>query len=260
VIAALSNHWPEYLMEAFGLGVFMVSASGFGILLYHPDSALIRRVPCEMTRRILMGALMGLTAVALIYSPWGKRSGAHLNPAVTLTFYSLGKVAPWDAVFYVGAQFLGGAAGVALVALLARRKLSHEQVNFVATLPGMRGKLVAFAGEFVIAFLLMTAVLTATSTPGLAPFTGILAGICVMLFIVFEAPLSGMSMNPARTLASAVIPRLWRGLWIYFTAPPLAMLAAAGLFTLSHHPTACAKMQHNGGGRCIFCEYQNSKP
>lgn len=245
-------------MEASGLGVFMMSACAFGILLYHPESVIVRRVPREIVRRILMGVAMGLTAVALIYSPWGKRSGAHLNPAVTLTFYSLGKVAPWDAVYYVVAQFVGGIAGVALVAWLARRKLAHQQVNYVVTLPGMRGRLVAFAGEFAIAFVLMAVVLTVTNSPELAPFTGLFAGTCVMLFIIFEAPISGMSMNPARTLGSAVIPRLWRGLWIYFVAPPLAMLAAAGLFTQIHQPSACAKMQHDGGSRCIFCEYQRS--
>ena len=71
-----------------------------------------------MLQRALMGLIMGLTAIAIIYSPWGQQSGAHLNPAVTLTFWRLGKVRTWDAVFYVLAQFAGGAAGVLLVLAL----------------------------------------------------------------------------------------------------------------------------------------------
>src|SRR5690242_1345986 len=102
---ALKNHWPEYLMEAAELGIFMVSASVFTILLYHPGSPVVRAIAPDFIRRILMGLAMGLTLVGIVFSPWGKQSGAHMNPAFTLTFYRLGKVAPWDAVFYVIAQF-----------------------------------------------------------------------------------------------------------------------------------------------------------
>jgi aquaporin Z len=108
---SLRHHWPEYLMEAWGLGTFMVSAGVFGTLLFHPASPVARAVPDPLALRALMGVLMGLTAVALIYSPWGRQSGAHLNPAVTLTFLRLGKVRPWDALFYVLAQAAGGTAG-----------------------------------------------------------------------------------------------------------------------------------------------------
>ena len=66
-------------------------------------------------RRGLIGVAMGLTAIALIYSPWGKRSGAHMNPSVTLTFWRLGKIKSIDALFYIVFQFLGGWVGVALV-------------------------------------------------------------------------------------------------------------------------------------------------
>src|SRR3954452_1248912 len=112
--AALKAHWPEYLIEAAGLGAFMVTA-GFCVMLANapPIEAVIRNPDL---RRALIGAAMGLTAIALIYSPWGKRSGAHLNPAVTLTFWRLGKVSPADAAFYVVAQFAGGAAGTWLLA------------------------------------------------------------------------------------------------------------------------------------------------
>ncbi len=253
---ALRTHWPEYLMEAAGLGIFMVSASLFTILLYHPGSPALQALPEEFPRRVLMGMAMGLTAVAIIYSPWGKQSGAHLNPAVTLTFFRLGKVAPWDAVFYVIAQFIGGIAGVALVAATAGHLLAHPSVNYVATLPGTRGPGAACLGEVAISFILMCVVLTVSNTRRFARFTGLLAGACVAVFITFEAPISGMSMNPARTFGSAVLPQLWDSLWIYFLVPPLGMLVAAALYLRLNHVVGCAKLHHQNKLRCIFCEYQ----
>jgi aquaporin Z len=259
MLNALKTHWPEYLMEAAGLGIFMVSASIFAILLYHPLSPALQVLPEEFPRRVLMGLAMGLTAIGVIYSPWGKQSGAHLNPALTLTFFRLGKVAPWDAVFYVIAQFAGGVMGVALVAAVAGKLLAHPFVNYVATLPGSGGTGAAFVGEVVIALILMSVVLLVSNTQKLARFTGLFAGACVAAFITFEAPISGMSMNPARTFGSAVLPQLWDSLWVYFLAPPLGMLAAAAVYSRLKHAVGCAKLHHQNKLRCIFCEYQVSR-
>ena len=256
---ALKNHWPEYLMEAAGLGIFMVSASLFTILLYHPGSPAFQALPEEFPRRVLMGMAMGLTASGIIYSPWGKQSGAHLNPAVTLTFFRLGKIAPWDAVCYVIAQFVGGFAGVALIAATTGHLLAHPSVNYVATLPGTGGPGAAFLGEVAISFVLMCVVLIVSNTRKFARFTGLLAGACVALFITFEAPISGMSMNPARTFGSAVLPQLWDSLWIYFVAPPLGMLVAAALYLRLKDVVACAKLHHQNELRCIFCEYHTRR-
>ncbi len=259
MLNALKEHWPEYLMEAAGLGIFMVSASVFTILLYHPASPALQVLPEEFPRRVLMGLAMGLTAIGIIYSPWGKQSGAHLNPAVTLTFFRLGKVAPCDAVSYIIAQFAGGVGGVALVATAAGKLLGQPSVNYVATLPGESGTGAAFLGEFIIAFILMSVVLGVSNTQKLARFTGLFAGACVAAFITFEAPISGMSMNPARTFGSAVLPQLWDSLWIYFLAPPLGMLAAAAAYLRLKHAVGCAKLHHQNKLRCIFCEYQAAR-
>src|SRR5205085_9327556 len=147
MIQALREHWPEYLCEAAELGLFMISAGLFTILLHHPNSPVLNFIPTEFIRRMLTGIAMGSTAIALVFSPLGKRSGAHFNPAVTLTFWRLGKVKNWDAFFYVIAQFTGGLAGVFVVALLARAMLSHPAVKYVATLPGPHGMAIAFVAE-----------------------------------------------------------------------------------------------------------------
>jgi aquaporin Z len=258
MLRALREHWPEYVCEAAELGFFMISASLFTILLWHPGSPVLAFIPNALVRRALTGIAMGGTAVALIFSPLGKRSGAHFNPAVTLTFWSLGKVKNWDAAFYIAAQFVGGIAGVFIVALFARMALADQKVNFVATLPGEHGVAVAFLAELVIAFVLMSVVLRVSNTPRLARFTGLFAGALVATYITFEAPLSGMSMNPARTFGSAFVGRLWTGLWIYFTAPVLAMQFAASAYRQRNGIVYCAKFHHHNSYRCIFnCRFRD---
>ena len=144
---ALKQHWPEYLMEGTCLGLFMISAFTFGTILEHPASPIHQAIPNPLLRRFLMGLAMGLTAISIIYSPWGKQSGAHINPSTTFTFFRLGKVATWDAVFYIVSQFVGGLAGALLAATLLSRWVSHPSVNYVTTRPGMAGISAAFFGR-----------------------------------------------------------------------------------------------------------------
>jgi aquaporin Z len=257
---ALRRHWPEYLMEAAELGLFMVSAGLFGTLLFYPGSPAIEALPNPLLRRALMGLIMGLTAIAIIYSPWGQQSGAHLNPAVTLTFWRLGKVATWDAVFYALAQFAGGALGVLVVLALLGALFADPPVSYLATMPGAAGIAVALLAEAMISFGLMTMILFTTNTPKLMRLTGVFAGCLVALFVTFEAPLSGMSMNPARTFASALPGNLWQALWIYFVGPTMGMLLAVEFYRLIRRTpdVVCAKLNHHTQRRCIFrCGYAN---
>ena len=256
-------HWPEYLIEAGALGTFMMSAAVFAAALYHPSSLMSGAVSNELVRRALMGLAMGLTAVAIIYSPWGQRSGAHMNPGVTLTFFRLGKVGRPDCIGYVTAQFAGAIAGMAAAVAVLGAVVSDSSVNYVTTVPGPSGDVVAFVAEAAISFILMLTVLAVSNHPRLAPFTGVCAGLLVWTYITVEAPLSGMSMNPARTFGSALLARDYLGLWIYFTAPPLGMLLAAELFTrcFGLQRVLCAKLHHPRSGPCIFgCALKPSQP
>lgn len=254
-LASLLSHWPEYLMEAGLLGAFMVSACVFGALYEFPQSPVHQAIHSGFLRRVLMGLSMGLTAISIIYSPWGKQSGAHINPSVTFTFLRLGKIKFWDAVFYMTAQFTGAVLGVVLVARFLGTEVSDPAVRYVVTVPGPQGIWVALAAEFVIAFGLMSAVLYFSNHHRLAPYTGLFAGLLVATYITLEAPFSGMSMNPARTLGSALPPMIWDGIWIYLTAPPLGMLAAAEFYLWRHWRTGvkCCKLHHQNNKRCIFC-------
>lgn len=257
-IGTLRAHWPEYLMEAAGLGLFMMSAGLFGTLLGHPSSVVHRALPHPLEQRALMGIAMGLTTILIVYSPWGRRSGAHLNPALTLTWLRLGKVAPWDAAFYITAQFAGGMAGAFLVSRLLGPAFTTPPVSAVATVPGMAGVVVAFLAELTMSFGLMLLVLSATSVPRVMRLTGVFAGCLVALYITVEAPLSGMSLNPARTTSSALVGDRWDDAWIYFLAPPLGMLLAAEAYRRLRRgrPVGCAKIDHSPHHRCIHCGYR----
>src|SRR5262249_3119996 len=249
-----SRHWPEYAIEAAGLGLFMAIAGICVVLVNAPGT--IRAIASPDLRRVLVGIAMGATAIGIIYSPWGRQSGAHLNPAVTLTFLRLGKIAPIDAVFYVLAQFAGGAAGTLLMAALLGERFTLPPVSAVATLPGRPGEIAAFAAEVAIAFLMMTTVLTANASARLMRWTGLCAGALVAIYIAVEAPISGMSLNPARSVASALPSGLWHGIWIYLSAPLIGMLLAAELHRRRGGRTPCAKLHHDTHHRCIFrCEF-----
>src|SRR5215208_4367987 len=159
MVATFKKHWPEYLMEAAELGLFMFSACAFTVLLFHPSSPVAASIPDGVLRRVIMGTAMGLTAIAIIFSPLGQRSGAHFNPSVTWTFFRLGKIEAWDAAFYTLFQFTGGIAGVMLASLTLGKLIADQSVNYAATLPGPGGPIVAFFAEALISFILMSVVL-----------------------------------------------------------------------------------------------------
>src|ERR1043165_3827599 len=186
-------------MEGGVLAAFMVSACVFGALYEFPQSPVHQAIMSRMLRRLLMGSSMGLTAVAIIYSPWGKQSGAHINPSVTATFFRLGKIKFWDAFFYIASQVIGAISGVLLVAQFLGREVSDPAVRYVVTVPGAHGIWIALLAEFVIAFIQMSVVLHVSNHHKFERFTGLFAGLLVATYITIEAPFSGMSMNPART-------------------------------------------------------------
>lgn len=241
-------------MEAAALGIFMISACAFGVLLEHPMSAVNQALDSAAVRRAIGGLAMGLTAIGIISSPWGQRSGAHMNPSITLSFLFLGKIDRWDAAFYVLFQFLGGIGGVMTANALLGVPLSHAAVDYAVTAPGPGGPWVAFGAETAISMLMMWTVLNFSNSPRLSRFTPLVAGALVAAFITVEAPLSGMSMNPARTFGSALTANEWNALWVYFTAPPIGMFIAATVYRFRNgiHRVFCAKLHHHNSQRCIF--------
>jgi len=258
-------HWQEYLIEAWGLGTFMISAGIFATLLYSPNSPINSFINNQFISGILMGSAMGITAITLIYSPWGKRSGAHFNPAVTLTFYRLKKLKTLDALFYVIFQFIGGLLGVILDSLVLGKNFTHPPLNYLVTLPGIFGWMVAFITELILAFALILMVLLTSNIKRLSHYTGIFSGIMIATYILFAAPISGMSINPARSFASALPAQIWDFFWIYYFAPPLGMLLAAEIYNryFRRFKSICCKLCPNQEQPCISpqcCFYYHILP
>jgi aquaporin Z len=255
---SIRAHWPEYLMEAGSLGTLMIAACVFTVLLEHPMSPIHHAFDDPVIRRVLLGVATGAAEFCMIFSPWGQRSGAHMNPSVTLTFLMLGKVARWDAFFYILFQFLGGTMGVVIAAALIGPPLQHSSVNFAVTIPGPQGPAAAFLAECVISVALMSAILWISNSRRWSRYTPFFASALIALFVSVEAPLSGTSMNPARSLGSAFSAEDYTGLWIYFLAPSLSMVLASVVyrFRRSSQAVFCAKLHHNNQHRCIFnCRY-----
>ena len=239
-------------MEAAGLGVFMISAGGFATLLWHPQSPVA--IESEWLKLLLMGAAMGVTAIGLIYSPWGKRSGAHLNPAVTLSLLYLRKIAPIDAAFYVLAQFAGGLGGVCLIASVVDIWLDAPAIWYVPTVPGQSGPTLALITEGLMSAAMMAMALTTSDSPRFKRLTGVFAGLLLTVYITFGSAVSGMSINPARTVASAIPSGVWSSVWIYFVGPIVGMFFVAVLYrTLARTPRPdCTGMNHHAENSCVY--------
>jgi aquaporin Z len=230
MIDAFKAHWRLYLYEATLLGLFMISASFFTVLFEYPQSPVHQSMPNGFARLCLIALAMGATATALIYSPFGKQSGAHFNPAVTLTMLRLGKLSPADALFYTLFQTIGGTGGVLFSAFVLRDSFTALPINYIVTVPNGYSEPIVFAVEFAIAFGMMTMVQVTSNHAALSRFTGVFAGMLVVCYVVVSGPISGFGMNPARTLASAIPAMRFDGLWIYIVAPPLGMLAATEVY------------------------------
>ncbi len=251
-------HWPLYIYEGAELAIFMISACVFTVLLFDPAFPALHTFPSAAFRRVLMGIAMGVTAILIIHSPMGKRSGAHFNPAITLTYFRLRKIAKWDAIFYVVFQFLGGVAGVGVAAMLLGANIAAPSVNYAVTVPGVGGTAGAFGAELFMAALLMGVVLWTSNRPAIARYTSYLVGILIAFYIVLFAPVSGFSINPARTTGSAVFADLWTAWWVYFTAPLLGMIGAAEAYLRSfgEDRILCAKLHPDPKYPCPFrCQF-----
>jgi aquaporin Z len=255
---AFQRNWPLYVFEGLELALFMISACVFTVWLFHPAYPAPHRFPSAAVRRMFMGIAMGITAILIIHSPFGKRSGAHFNPAITLTYLRLGKIGLSDAAFYVIFQFLGGVFGVGVSAVLLGPSIAAPSVDYAVTVPGLYGTVGAFCAELFMATLLMAVVLWSSNRPSIARYTSYFVGILISLYILFFAPVSGFSINPARTVGSAVFAGVWTAVWVYFAAPLLGMLGAAELYVRSYGADRilCAKLHPDPKYPCPFlCQY-----
>jgi aquaporin Z len=241
-------------MEAAELCVLMFCICLFGTVIYSGASVLKDLALSGTAKSFLMGVAVALTTLLIIRSPFGRRTGAHFNPAITLAYFYLGRVHRWDTLYYIGFQFIGGFVGVFSAHQLLGKRLSSPPVCYVITVPGERGNLIAFAAEFLLSGFLMTVVLFATNHRRLTRFSPIIVAFVTVFYYGLCSSLSGFSVNPARSFSSAIFAQIWHGIWVYFIAPSFGMLAAASIYVRSEgrHNVYCAKVFHDLQSVCPF--------
>jgi aquaporin Z len=233
--ASFKKNKKLYMMEALGLAIFMCSACFFGAMLEAKGTPLHMFISNGMVRNVVMGIMMGLTALFIFYSPVTSPSGSHINPAVTLSFLRMGKISLWDAFFYIVFQVAGGTIAVCLMRWWLGYVLIDPPVNTVVTVPGQFGVWAACCIEFITAFIMMSMVLFTTSHYRFEKYTRKIAACMVCLYVIVAGPVSGFGMNPARSFASALPAHTWTAFWIYLFIPVAGMLAAAELYLLTRH-------------------------
>jgi aquaporin Z len=237
MLESLERNWREYLMEAVGLAGFVLGAGLLTVLLEHPDLLVMQSSfgaeENAMWRRVPLGILMG-AYIAFITRLWSERSGAHINPPVSWSFFRLGKISFTDAVFFTIAHFAGAIAAAQLLKFALGSYFAHPLIDFGITKPKpQHTSTEAFVAEFIISFVLMFVVLVAANSTKLEKKAPLIVGALIAFYLIVEAPYSGMSLNPARSTAAAVAANKYEHLWIYFVAPGIAMLLAAEMFLLA---------------------------
>ena len=241
-------------MEGAEIGSLMLCICAAGVLLYSRASPVHSLGLSREASAALMGTAVAFATYFIIRSPFGRRSGAHLNPAVTLSFLWLGRIPRWDATGYMASQFIGGVAGVLVARLMFGTRLSETAVQYLVTEPGVYGERIAFLAELLLSGLLMAIVLFATNHRFLARFSPLFVALLTIIYYVACPSISGFSVNPARSFASALFAWIWQGIWIYFAAPCLGMLLAAGIYVgvMGRERVYCAKVFHDLRSVCPF--------
>lgn len=253
--AAFKKNWKHYVQEALGLAIFMISACFFGAMLFSEKSSWYHSIPNTLVRNILMGMLMGATALFIFYSRLTSPSGSQINPAVTITFLRLDRMCRYDALFFILFQLIGGTIAVYGMQWLMGHILTDAPVNSVITVPGKTGTWWALVTEFTIALITMSMVLFTSDHNKLKKYTRLFAGCLVCTWVIVAGPISGFGMNPARSFASAFPADRWTDFWIYLFVPFAGMLSAAELYLWNKRKSSGSKkiVQENINENKLSC-------
>ncbi|HMX05064.1 MAG TPA: aquaporin [Chitinophagales bacterium] len=201
----------NYVAEALGT---------FAILFFGTGAAIVDSITGGTVSHVGISVTFGFTVMSMIYV-FGNTSGAHFNPAVTIAFYFSGRFPGKEILPYVIAQFLGAIAGSGLLLFLFPDAATRGE-----TVPS-RDVLQAFVLEGVLTFFLMLTIIhVAHGSKEQGMFAGLAIGSVVLMAALFAGPICGASMNPARSLAPALMSGNLQSIWIYLTAPVLGAVGA----------------------------------
>lgn len=210
-------------LAAESLGTFILVFAGTGAIMINDIANAIGHVGIAMT--------FGFVIVALIYS-FAHVSGAHFNPAVTIAFWTMGEFHRKNVIPYISAQVFGAIlASICLYFLLNENFNSVSQVSYLGSTLPRGSESQAFGFEFILTFILMI-VICSSAVHGKATkdFAGLAIGLTVGLESMFAGPITGASMNPARSIGPAIVSGNFEHLWIYILATCLGAMAASMVF------------------------------
>ena len=247
-------HWPEYTAELLGTAFLVFAGVSAVVFDFGTGSPLAHVLPDTSIRRLITGLLFAGSGSLVAISPLGKLSGGHINPAVTLAFWAHGKMHHFDLGGYILGQLLGAIIGSLLVTLVWGAHAAS--VGYGTTVPGATYPIwIVFLAEVSLTFLLVFSIFLFVSSHRLMRWTPLMVWILVAVMVWLEAPISGTSLNPARSFGPALVSWFWQYHWLYWVAPPLGALLAVGafrLFTAGKPAVLTGKMFHVPHYRSVF--------
>ena len=224
-------HWFEYGAELLGTAFLVFAGVSAVVFDFGTGSPLAHVLPGASIRRLITGLLFAGSGSLVAISPLGKLSGGHINPAVSLAFWIQGKMHHLDLGGYILGQLLGAIIGSLLVVLVWGGHAAS--VGYGTTVPGAVYPLwMVFLAEVSLTFLLVSSIFLFVSSHRLMRWTPLMVCILVGVMVWLEAPVSGTSLNPARSFGPALVSWIWNDHWLYWIAPPLGALLAVGAFRL----------------------------
>jgi aquaporin Z len=248
------THLAEYGSEFLGTAFYLVCVIGLVAVFSAPHSFIASSIPSIPLRLLFIGLLSGGAIYLVAISPLGRLSGAHLDPAVSLGFWMIGKMHFRDMLGYIGSQFAGGIVGVlsghALFGNLA------QDVKDAVLHPGLHiGGLEAFLGEILTTFVLVFFVLTFVSHKVLERWTALMIVFLIPILVLLDASISGSGINPARWLGPALFHNFWQLWWVYLFGPFLGSMLAVGLrrtHLIGPVTPRTGKINHDSRYRSLF--------
>ncbi len=223
--------WTLFASEFIGTALLIGIGVSLVILDFGKGSPVTNLIPGSGLRRAITGFLFGSTGALIAVSWIGKESGAHINPVVTLSFWVRGKMGSAHALGYMFFQLAGGIAGALPLLLWGN---TGSSVIYGGTFPGSGYSVwSALLGETVTSFFLVFLLFLFIGHKKLKQFTPLLFPFLYAAMVYLEAPVSGTSTNPARSLGPSVISGYWSGWWVYWIGPAAGALIAVAVHNLS---------------------------
>ena len=218
------SSWRIFFSEFVGTGLLLMTGLSLVTFMFGAGSPMAGIIPSVALRRIITGFLFGGTGALIALSAVGKKSGAHINPVVTLGFRLYGKIDLRTAVVYILGQLAGAVAGC--LPLLLWGSMGRS-VAFGATQPGQGYSIpTALLGEILTTFTMVSLLIIFLAFRKIRPFTPAIFPVLYAIMVPLEASISGTSTNPARSLGPAVVSGQWQAWWIYWVGPLAGMLLA----------------------------------